>query len=259
MKTPMRWLVLLLALALPAFLVAGSAYGGPKLKFPSREKKPQPKVEDAALGPGFQEARDAPSMYRVDPASARNEVVFISKAPKETINGKASKVEGSISLNPRRFDEVAGSFTVAWKDIDTGNPQRNGHMMAAPWVDAASHPNIVLTISKIELSKKKSKSKSSLRARIIGEMSMNGKAKAMKIPATLVYVTPGVDDKGQEKKEGLGIKAAFRVALKDFDIKGKGVGQAVASTQKVKVSLFLEYGADKTPEEKKETVSTAGA
>jgi polyisoprenoid-binding protein YceI len=247
------------AIAIPDTLIAA-----PKLPGPGRKKAPKlPPPSAAASTTGFEVGPDAMSNYQVDPKSSINEVVFTSTAPKETIKGKTTKATGHLDLNPRKLDSVAGRFAVAWSDIDTGNKTRNGHMMDEPWVNAKSHPKIEFIVKSLELSKTQSKPQQgksekeahALKGKLIGTMSMNGKDKEMKIPVTLAYVEAGKDKDGKEVTEGIGIKARFSIALADFDIKGKGVGQAVAKSQKLKVALFLAKSEgtsqDKTSEDEK--------
>lgn len=231
----------LAAFTLLALILPDTLYAPPRLSPPSRAKKPSVPAPTAA-GPGFQVGPDAVTLYQVDSESDRNEVVFTSKAPKETIKGKTTKASGQLELNPRKLETVGGSFSVHWKDLDTGNPTRNGHMMAVPWVDAKSHPKIVFTVSGFEISKsaaKTDKTGKTLKGKLVGSMAMNGKEKEMKIPVTLAYVEAGEGKNGEKVKEGIGIKASFSVLLEDFDIKGKGVGQAVAKKEMIKVSLVL--------------------
>lgn len=224
-----------------AFLAPDALFAGPA--GPGRRKAPKPASPAATPSTtGFEVGPDEMANYQVDPKSSINEVVFTSTAPKETIKGKTTKATGHLDLNPRKLDSVAGSFAVAWADVDTGNKTRNEHMMDAPWVNAKSHPKIEFTVTSLELSKTKpkpGKEGQALKGKLIGTMSINGKDKEMKIPVTLAYVPAGKDKDGKDVTEGIGVKARFSIALADFDIKGKGVGQAVAKSQKVKVSLFL--------------------
>ena len=244
------------AIALPDALFAA-----PRL--PGAGRKKAPRVSPPSATPsstGFEVGPDEMVNYQVDPKSSINEVVFTSTAPKETIKGKTTKATGHLDLNPRKLDSVAGKFSVAWSDVDTGNKTRNQHMMEAPWVNAKSHPTIDFTVTSLELSKTQPKAKPgkeshALKGKLIGTISMNGKDKELKVPVTLAYVEAGKDKDGKDVTEGIGVKGKFSIALADFDIKGKGVGNAVAKSQKVKVSLFLAKSdgssKDKASEEEK--------
>lgn len=262
MRNTRRSLVLGLSiLTLAVFTCPATLLAPPKINFPGRKKSPvtpPPKEEEAGAEHGFPKAPDEALSFVVDAKSSRNEVVFTSKAPKETIIGKTTKMGGQLELNPRQLDTATGSFEVAWADLDTGNKTRNEHMMAAPWVDSSSYPKIVYTVTGIEVMKKKTgKPSKTIRAKLVGEMSMNGHDKPMKVPVILTYIPAGENKKGEKVKEGVGIKGNFRVALKDFAIEGKGVGQAVAANQQIKVQLFMVRGTAESAEENKEKKQSA--
>ncbi len=203
-------------------------------KTKQKEKKPKKKPRPG----GFKVGPKSEAHYAVDSQAARNEVTFTSKAPKETIVGKSGEVSGHLDCRPRKLRSAKGEFRVTWQSLDTGQPTRNQHMLAAPWVDAASHPEIVFKLTGIDGIKRKDKAGKSLSVKLVGTMAMNGAEKKMKIPATLVYVEPEAG-KEDDVKEGVGIRAQFPVALRDFKIEGKGIGVSVAATQKIKVKLFL--------------------
>jgi polyisoprenoid-binding protein YceI len=212
----------------------------------TKKKAPPKKTEKAETNEkGFTVGPDAMTSYVIDESNSKNEVSFTSKTAAEKITGKSSKVAGTFSINPRKIESASGKFSVAWKDLDTGKPMMNTHMMASPWVDAKANPEIVFTVTGIELGKPGAKpaagKNQSLKAKLMGKMSINGKDKDLKVNTTLVYL----ESKGGVK-EGLGIRAAFKVDLEDYGIKGKGVGEKVAKQEEIKVSLFLIPGsADK--------------
>lgn len=224
----------------------------------NRKKKPFPMPSRGSVPDfGWDDARDEMASFYVDPKSRRNEVVFISKAPKETITGKTSKVEGTLKLNPRRMDSATGQFSVAWENLDTGNDTRNQHMRASPWVNASSFPNVTLDVTGLKMNKRKASKSKTRRGRLLGTLSLNGKTKNVRIPVTFGYILP--DPENPKVKEGLAIKARFLVALEDFDIKGKGVGQAVAKKQRVSVQLFMAFGEPPAADDQKsDTAATDG-
>ncbi len=219
----------------------------PSSKGKSAKKKSAPR--------GFRVGPKRTTHYEVDPDSSRNRVTFTSKAPRETIVGTTTTVIGHFDLKPRKLAKAKGRFAVQWKSLDTGHPMKNQHMLAAPWVDAAQYPRIEFTLSGIEKVKRKSKSGKSVKVQLIGTMAMNGAEKEMRIPATLVYVKPKKSDKSDKVTEGIGIRCSFTVALADFNIKGRGVGLAVAAKQKIKVSLFVKRSLKTTDDDKKDEPS----
>ncbi|MFQ5411585.1 MAG: YceI family protein [Phycisphaerae bacterium] len=198
---------------------------------------------------GFNTGPKSKTHYVVDAEAPGNEVTFTSKAPRETIVGKATEIVGELDLKPRKLARASGRFVVRWDALDTGKGMMNQHMQAAPWVDAANHPEIVFTLTGMQKIKPKGKSGNKIRVRLVGTMAINGAEKEMKIPATLVYLKPNKLKKGKDVKEGIGIRATFKVALADFNIKGMRIGQSVAAKQRIKVSLFLKRVEEDKAEE----------
>ena len=228
-------LISLLAIGLSFLVLPSVRATDKKVSDPSKTHAKNKKKK--AVHRGFRIGPKHTTHYVVDPDSSRNQVTFTSKAPRETITGKSNIITGHLDLKPRRLAKAKGRFSVAWKSIDTGNGMRNQHMLSAPWADTKKYPDIVFTLKGIAKVKRKGKSGKSVRARLIGTFAMNGAEKDFKIPATLVYLKP---NKGDKVTEGIGIRCKFTIALKDFNIKGRGIGQGFAAEEQVKVSLFLK-------------------
>ncbi|MEK6642710.1 MAG: YceI family protein [Planctomycetota bacterium] len=224
-----------------------------------QNKKNEPEKQDKPKDPVvFAIGPNEKAHFEIDSASKRNVIKFESKAPKETIEGKVTKIEGSLDFNPRKLDAIEGKFTIDWKDVDTGNKTRNEHMMSAPWIDAKSNPQIVFTVTGIENLSAKVKPIKSIKADLVGKMALNGKEKEMKIPVTLSYLeTTGTPKKGEAPKEGLGIRAGkFKLALADFDIKGRGVGDKVAAELDFATASMMLVGPEHKEEKKAMTPKT---
>src|SRR5262245_60942556 len=79
---------------------------------------------------GFTYGPDKKTKYEIDTDSDRNQVTFTSKAPKETIKGKANRVTGFLEINPRKVNEATGKFTIEWKDVEVPNKMMDQHMKA---------------------------------------------------------------------------------------------------------------------------------
>ncbi|MFQ5411209.1 MAG: YceI family protein [Phycisphaerae bacterium] len=198
---------------------------------------------------GFMVGPKIKTHYVIDADAPGNEITFTSRAPKETIVGKATQIVGELDLKPRRLAKASGRFVVRWDALDTGKAMMNQHMTAAPWVDAASHPEIIFKLTGMQKIKPKGKSGNKLRVRLAGTMAMNGVEKKLKVRATLVYLKPDSSKREEDVREGIGIRATFKVALADFNIEGMRIGQSVAAKQRIKVALFLKRVAEEKAEE----------
>jgi polyisoprenoid-binding protein YceI len=244
--TMKRFLTGLFAFSFLAALGSAIAFEPPiavgrKAKQKANEHEAAPEGKGAVSSDGFTYGPDKKTKYEIDPDSDRNQITFTSKAPKETIKGKANRITGFLELNPRKVNEASGKFTIEWKDVEVPNKMMDGHMKADPWVNTASHPQLVYTVTGVEESKLQAKNKksTSFKTKLVGEMEINGKKQEMTIPVTLSYVQAKPDK--PDVKEVLGIKTSFKIKLADFDIKGKPgtIGNAVAAEQDIKVSVVL--------------------
>lgn len=212
------------------------------------KKKEEPKKDGDRQG--LSTAPNEMLEFAVDAKSKRNQVVFLSKAPKETIKGISRTVTGHLKGNLYALSDIEGSFEVAWKDLDTGNKMRNEHMISSPWVDSASHPAILFTLTGIEPDDKQPKSGKVLKCVLVGKMAMNGQEKEIKVPSTIAYLPAGKSKSAKKAGAHVSIKSKFDVELSDYGINGMGIGQKVAKTQNITVSLVMQS-------EKKEAPKTA--
>ncbi len=267
-----RWTAVLIV-ALGVSLGLPGIYGATGLRAEPPEDKPAKKTKKPKDGKkkksdegdkkakkkavhGFKIGPREISKYEIETGAEGNEVSFTSKTKKETIVGKSTQIAGELEANPHVLHKAKGKFSVAWNTLDTGNPTMNQHMTADPWVDAATNPEIVFTLTGIEKMKHTDKRGTKLKGTLIGSFSINGAAKEMKIPATLEYVTADksagrsddsssavLDGEEGSDKEGIRIEAKFGIGLKDFGIVGRGIGVGVAAKPQIKVSLFLPIKA----------------
>ena len=231
---PKRPVLFFLLAALPLLVPVPVAFGQPMPGGMGKKEEPKNTPKQ-----GFAVAPNEITEFVLDPKSKRNQVVFLSKAPKETIKGTTRTVAGQLKGNLYSLMDIAGTFEVAWKDLDTGDKTRNEHMMAAPWVDAASHPKIVFTLTSIEPDGKQSKRGKIIKGTLLGKMAMNGREREMSIPATLAYLPAKKSKSGKKTAARVSIKAKFDVDLAGFDIGRDRVGEKVAKTQNITVSLVM--------------------
>jgi len=235
-------LLVLPAIASFALAQPGPRGGGPR----NRPAGVQPVTPPTGPKPATMDgALDEKLKFVVDRKSKRNSVSFISKTSVETIKGKTTDITGEITLNPAKLDAIEGKFTVPWKSLDTGKPRMNDHMMTKPWVDAASHPEIVFTITGMEDLKASGKTGKSVSAKFKGKMAMNGEERDVSIPVVMTWFGSPTD------KEGIGIKSLkgkFKVNLSDYKIAGRDVGKKVAATEEIDVSVVVRR-ADTMEEE----------
>ena len=148
--------------------------------------------------------------YRVSPGGA-TKVVFVSKAPTETFEGKTSKMEGVITLDPGAVgDSIRAHLEVDLASLDTGIGKRN-QLMRRDHLECDKYPKAifdgatVLTPGKLESGK-------TTTFEIEGTFTIHGVSRRLRCKA----------DAGLTKEggaEAITFAASFPVALPDYGIR----------------------------------------
>ena len=146
---------------------------------------------------------------------------WISDAPVEKIIGTADG-KGKLTIDFADLSTLKGSFTVAVNTMKTGNERRDGHLMGATWLDAATYPEITFAIKSVKvIAAPSGDAVKTAKVEATGDFTCHGKTKAMTAPVTLKW-----------KENKVKISTEFTVSLDDYDIKGKSgiVGNKVGKT-----------------------------
>ena len=148
--------------------------------------------------------------YRVSPGGA-NKVVFTSKAPTETFEGKTSKMEGVLSLDPGAVgDSIRVHLEVDLASLDTGIGKRNqimrrDHLETDKYPKAIFEGVTVLTPGKIEAGK-------TATFEIEGTFTIHGVSRRLRCKADAALTKEGAAD-------AITFSASFPVALPDYSIR----------------------------------------
>ncbi len=102
------------------------------------------------------------------------QVKFSMKAHGQELIGNFKNVKGDIKFDPNDLANSSFNCNVEVASINTGVPERNGHLQGAKWFDAANYPNINFTSSKIE--------KTEAGYNAVGTLSIKGVQKETSIP-----------------------------------------------------------------------------
>ena len=89
-----------------------------------------------------------------DPMGVNN-VVFKLDAPLESINGTASGVSGTVTIDPANPGEAKGKIVVATDSLTVPNPLMKEHLVGEKWLNAKAHPEITFEIKSISNIEKK--------------------------------------------------------------------------------------------------------
>ena len=137
-----------------------------------------------------------------------NEVVFLSKAPMESFEGKTREITGSLSLDPQRLSgTIEAEFTVDLASLDTGIGLRNRHMRENH-LETDTYPTAVFKGGEITEASAASLSTTPATFTLTGTFTLHGVTQEMSVQAEAVQVEAGIQ-----------VIAIFEVKLSDYDIK----------------------------------------
>ncbi len=141
-------------------------------------------------------------------AGAPNQVVFLSKAPTETFEGKTNRVDGRIVVDPAApIDTVVVSFEVDLASLDTGVGKRDGDMREK-YLETKKYPKAVFVGASVSPKGTTLAAGKATTFECEGDFTLHGVTKRIKVS---VDVTP-------RDANTLAIKATFSVPLADYKI-----------------------------------------
>jgi polyisoprenoid-binding protein YceI len=158
-----------------------------------------------------------------------SEVVFTSKAPMETFDGRTRAVSGHVSCDPADLAApIDLRVEVELATLDTGIGMRNSHMRERH-LQTDQFPLAVLTATAIKTSSAPSLAAGqTVDVTIAGDFDLHGVKRPMEIAGA---ATLGADG-------GLTVEAAFMIRLSDHDIaRPQFLVMKLADEQQVRVTL----------------------
>ena len=155
------------------------------------------------------------------------EVVFTSKAPTETFEGRTNRMEGRIRLDPGAVgDSVTVHLEVDLGSLDTGSRMRNQHMRDNH-LETSRYPRAVFDgAAVLSPAGAKLEPGRAVAFEAEGTFTIHGVARRLRCTAEVTWTG-----------ESLVFKASFPVTLGDHDIKRPEIlFLKLAETQQVRVS-----------------------
>lgn len=150
-----------------------------------------------------------------------------------TVRGQFKRYRGTVELDPADFTRSRFEGEVDVTSIDTGNAQRDEHLRASDFFDAANHPKITFTSSRIE-------SKGDNEYVVHGDFTIRGVTQ----PVAFDVEFHGTS-KNPWGKTVAGLSARATINRKDFGVSYNAVLEAggVAIGEKVKLEIDAEFVA----------------
>ncbi len=175
----------------------------------------------------------------------KNQFVWVSDAPLESIKGSSEGVSGTLTLDPANLSTIRGTILTQTATMKTGNETRDHHLKSGDWLDVYHYPSIsfaIASVSNVQVSG------NSATGTATGSFTMHGVSKTLSIPFKITYVPENAKTRERAPGDLVMISSEFNVSLRDYNIAGEQgmIGNKVGETIKVTAQLFGNTG-NKTP------------
>lgn len=171
------------------------------------------------------------------------QIYFESNAPLENIKGQSNDVIGYAVLSPSRPGAiVAGEWHLPVESMKTGIELRDEHLAGKDWLDAASHPDIIVQVRELKgvTETKRSAAFTTYTGTVVADLTLHGVTRTIEIPKSTVTLMPESDATRKVAKGDLmAIRSKFTVTLADYEVSHPVIGEKVAKDVEIDVSLFL--------------------
>ncbi len=178
--------------------------------------------------------------YHALPARSR-QVYFESNAPLEDIKGQSNQVIGYTIATRGGSNLVAGEWHLPVKSMKTGIDLRDQHLAGKDWLDSKANPNIVFQLTKTEGVSlvKETENFSTYEGTLVGELTLNGVTRPVRLEKSRFTFMPASDlTAGVAKGDLLAIRTKISVRLADFNVSHPVIGDKVAETVEIDISLI---------------------
>lgn len=160
--------------------------------------------------------------YRLDPAHSKI-TWSVDHFGFSTYVGQFSKVEGTLSVDPKKAADARLDVTIDANSVGTLNPALDAHLKTADFLDTANFPTATFKATSIKLTGKRT-------ADITGDLTLRGVTKPVTVQAT--FNQAGVNP--VDKTYSLGFAGKATIKRTDFGV--SAYAPAVGDT----VTLELE-------------------
>jgi len=171
------------------------------------------------------------------------QIYFESDAPLENIKGQSNEVIGYAVLSSNRPGTiVAGEWHLPVASMRTGIELRDEHLAGEDWLDAESHPDIIVQVRRMEQVResKRSDAFTTYTGTMVIDLTMHGVTRKVEIPgATATLMSESDATRRVAKGDLMAIRCKFSVALADYGVSHPVIGEKVAKEVAIDVSLFL--------------------
>ena len=144
--------------------------------------------------------------YRLDPGHSKI-TWSVDHFGYSTYVGQFSKVEGTLSVDPKKASEARLDVTIDANSVGTLNPALDAHLKAADFLDTAKFPTATFKATSIKLTGKRT-------ADITGDLTLRGVTRPVTVSAT--FNQAGVNP--VDKTYSLGFSGKAKIKRTDFGV-----------------------------------------
>ena len=162
------------------------------------------------------EARAANETFDFKDPKNGNAVTFKLVAPRETIQGSANGISGTLNFDPQNPAATRGKILVAARSLMVPNGMMKQHLHGGVWLDVQKYPEITFEVKELKNVKTDGDKTS---ADVTGTFTLKDVSKEVTVPATLTYLK---DKLGQripgQKGDLLVVRGNFSIQRSDFNV-----------------------------------------
>ena len=127
-----------------------------------------------------------------------------------TVRGRFKDVKGTIEVDEQNPNRSTVNVEIGAASIDTGTPDRDGHLRSADFLDVENHPTLKFRSKRVEGAMKKEGDQ----FKIIGDLTIRGTT--MEVTLDAVYEGTGKDPWGGTRG---GARATAKIDRRDWGLK----------------------------------------
>lgn len=184
---------------------------------------------------------NAQNTFKFSDKVGKNQLLWNSTMPLETIDGTAEGISGWLSFDPTKPTAITGTVSASVATMKSGNDMRDKHLYSETWLDASKYPHITFTA---KTTKNLKHVGNKFTADVTGEFTMHGITKTMTIPVEIEYIKANAETAKRAPGDLVALTGTFSVPIKDFNVAGsKGtIGNKVGEKITIKAQLFGASG-----------------
>jgi polyisoprenoid-binding protein YceI len=148
------------------------------------------------------------------------------------VKGSFSGLTGTLTENPSDPTRSSVEASIDVASINTGDPQRDGHLKSADFFDAEKYPQITFKSTKVERN-------GEAEYRVTGDLTLHGLTK----PVTFAVEGPSTPGKDPWGNTRIGLSATTKINRKDFGLNWNAALETggILVGEEVQITLDVQF------------------